>query len=72
MRLRPKVKTTLMKLLDDFDRWRTLVDSMDHAELAAQVIEESGYMEMWKQDKNPDSPGRIENLKELISGMEGI
>ncbi len=68
--LRPKVKTTLMKLLDDFDRWRTLVDSMDHAELAAQVIEESGYMEMWKQDKNPDSPGRIENLKELISGMQ--
>ena len=68
--LRPKVKTTLMKLLDDFDRWRTLVDSMDHAELAAQVLDESGYMEMWKQDKNPDSPGRIENLKELITGMQ--
>ncbi len=68
--LRPKVKTILMKLLDDFDRWRTLVDSMDHAELAAQVLDESGYMEMWKQDKNPDSPGRIENLKELISGMQ--
>jgi len=68
--LRPKVKTTLMKLLDDFDRWRTLVDSTDHAELAAQVLDESGYMEMWKQDKNPDSPGRIENLKELISGMQ--
>ncbi len=67
--LRPKVKTTLMKLHDDFERWRSLVDSMHHAELAALILDESGYMEMWKKDKNPDSPGRIENLKELIAGM---
>lgn len=67
--LRPKVKATLMKLLDDFARWRSLVDSMDHAQLAAQVLEESGYMQMWKEDKTPEAPGRLENLKELISGM---
>ncbi len=68
--LRPKVKTTLMKLLDDFGRWRSLVDSTNHAELAAQVLDESGYMQMWKEDKTPEAPGRLENLKELISGMQ--
>ncbi|MCB1721222.1 MAG: UvrD-helicase domain-containing protein [Rhodospirillales bacterium] len=68
--LRPKVKTTLMKLLDDFGRWRSLVETMDHAELAAQVLDESGYMQMWKEDKAPEAPGRLENLKELISGMQ--
>ncbi len=68
--LRPKVKTTLMKLLDDFSRWRSLVDTMNHAELAAQVLDESGYMQMWKEDKTPEAPGRLENLKELISGMQ--
>ena len=68
--LRPKVKTTLMKLLDDFARWRSLVDTMNHAELAAQVLDESGYMQMWKEDKTPEAPGRLENLKELISGMQ--
>lgn len=68
--LRPKVKTTLMKLLDDFSRWRSLVETMDHAELAAQVLDESGYMQMWKEDKTPEAPGRLENLKELISGMQ--
>jgi DNA helicase-2/ATP-dependent DNA helicase PcrA len=67
--LRPKVKTTLMKLLDDFGRWRSLVDTMNHAELAAQILDESGYMQMWKEDKTPEAPGRLENLKELISGM---
>ena len=68
--LRPKVKATLMKLLDDFSRWRSLVETMNHAELATQVLDESGYMEMWKQDKTPEAPGRLENLKELISGMQ--
>ncbi len=68
--LRPKVKTTLMKLLDDFGRWRSLVDSMPHADLAALMLEESGYMQMWKDDKTPEGPGRLENLKELISGMQ--
>jgi len=68
--LRPKVKTTLMKLLDDFGRWRSLVDSMNHAELAAQVLDESGYMAMWQADKTPEAPGRLENLKELVSGMQ--
>ncbi|MEZ5918395.1 MAG: UvrD-helicase domain-containing protein [Alphaproteobacteria bacterium] len=67
--LRPKVKTTLMKLLDDFARWRSLAGQMNHAELAAQILEESGYMQMWKEDKTPEAPGRLENLKELVSGM---
>lgn len=67
--LRPKVKGTLMKLLDDFARWRSLIDNMHHAELAALVLEESGYMQMWKEDKTPEAPGRLENLKELVSGM---
>ena len=68
--LRGKVKGTLMKLLDDFARWRSLLSTMKHAELAALVLEESGYMEMWKLDKTPEAPGRIDNLKELIGGMQ--
>lgn len=68
--LRPKVRSTLMALLDDFGRWRSLIETMNHAELAAQILDESGYMQMWKEDKTPEAPGRLENLKELISGMQ--
>ena len=25
---------------------------------------------MWQHDKSPEAPGRLENLKELISGLE--
>ncbi len=68
--LKPKVRATLMKLMDDFERWRGLVSSTHHAALAGIVLDESGYTDMWKADKAPDSPGRLENLKELVSGME--
>lgn len=68
--LRAKVRGELMKLLDDFARWRSLLETMNHAELAAQVLEDSGYMQMWKTDKTPEAPGRLENLKELIGGMQ--
>jgi DNA helicase II / ATP-dependent DNA helicase PcrA len=68
--LKPKIKSTLQKLMDDFARWRSLVSTMNHAELAALLLDESGYMQMWKTDKSPEAPGRIENLKELVSGMQ--
>ena len=68
--IKPKVRETLGKLMDDFERWRSLIPNMPHAELAAQILDESGYMAMWKTDKTPEAPGRIENLKELIGGMQ--
>ncbi|MCB9990236.1 MAG: UvrD-helicase domain-containing protein [Rhodospirillales bacterium] len=68
--LRPKVKETLGRLMDDFARWRSLLDSMKHTDLAGQVLDESGYMAMWQSSKDVDAPGRVENLKELVAGME--
>jgi DNA helicase-2/ATP-dependent DNA helicase PcrA len=68
--LKPKVRGTLMKLIDDFERWKSLISAVHHSELAATVLDESGYNEMWKQDKAPDAPGRLENLRELVSAMD--
>ncbi len=68
--LKSKARGTLMKLIDDFERWRGMMSVMNHATLAAQILDDSGYNDMWKMDKSPDSPGRLENLKELVSGMD--
>lgn len=68
--LKPAVRGHLMKLIDSFERWKSLADAMHHSELAAIILDESGYNEMWKLDKAPDSPGRLENLKELVSAMD--
>ncbi len=68
--LRPKVKSTLLKLIDDFERWKSLMSTMDQAELASLILEESGYNAMWKADKSIEAPGRLENLTELVSAMQ--
>ena len=41
--LKPKARTTLRMLLADFDRWRDLVPTMSHTELAEIILDESGY-----------------------------
>lgn len=68
--LKPKVRGTLMKLVDDFERWQSRVSDTHHGELAKIILDESGYTAMWQGDKSPEAPGRLENLKELVSGME--
>ncbi|RAU20704.1 DNA helicase II [Paramagnetospirillum kuznetsovii] len=68
--LKPKPRQGLAKFVEDVGRWRSLLDSMPHAELAATILEESGYQEMWRNDKAPDAPGRVENLKELVAALE--
>jgi DNA helicase II / ATP-dependent DNA helicase PcrA len=34
------------------------------------VLDESGYTQMWMQDKSAEAPGRLENLKELVSALD--
>ncbi len=67
--LRPQARRTLLALVDDFDRWRGLMAVSPHAELAAQILEESGYTEMWRMSRAVDAPGRLENLRELVVAL---
>jgi DNA helicase II / ATP-dependent DNA helicase PcrA len=68
--LKPKVRSTLHNVVDLFTRWTSLLETKPHTELAEQILEESGYTDMWKNDRSADAPGRLENLKELIRSME--
>jgi len=69
--LSPRYRRPLADLVANFDRWRALNDAGDtsHLDLAEQILEESGYTDMWRADKNPDSPGRLDNLKELVRAL---
>ena len=62
----------LGKLVDGLDRWaRDLrAGAISHIELAEMILEESGYTDMWQNDKTPEAPGRLENLKELVKALE--
>ena len=68
--LKAKARNSLRSLMESFARWRGQLDALPQAELAAIILEESGYTEMWQRERSPDAPGRLENLKELLRSME--
>ena len=68
--LKPTPRRTLTQLVRDLERWRAMVETTAHTELAQIVLEESGYTDMWRNDKSIEAPGRLDNLKELIPAME--
>ena len=68
--LKPKQRQTLRGLLGEFSRWASMIDTTAHHELAQTVLEESGYTDMWQNDRSPDAAGRLDNLKELVRSME--
>ncbi|MBZ9994586.1 ATP-dependent helicase [Mesorhizobium sp. BH1-1-4] len=68
--LKPKPRAALREVAANFERWQKALETTPHTELAETILEESGYTDMWKNDRSVEAPGRLENLKELIRSME--
>jgi DNA helicase-2/ATP-dependent DNA helicase PcrA len=62
-----KVKNAMTELINNFNEWRKIAPAVSPDDLATQVLEDSGYIDMLKNDSSVEAPGRLENLKELIS-----
>ena len=62
----------LRAFCDGVGRWNAASRQQDynHIALAETILEESGYTEMWVNDKTPEAAGRLENLKELVKALE--
>ncbi len=67
--LRPAARNALAGFIAALDRWRAEADRLSHTDLAQVVLDESGYTQMWQNDRSPDAAGRLENLKELVVAM---
>ena len=64
-----KLRENLRSLLAGFSTWRDLLAAKGPVAALEAVLEESGYLAMWKADKSPEAPGRLENLKELVRAL---
>jgi DNA helicase II / ATP-dependent DNA helicase PcrA len=64
----------LRAFVQGIDRWHAATRQAGHShiELAELILDESGYTAMWQNDKTPEAPGRLENLKELVKALEGF
>ncbi len=62
-------RRSLLNFVDTIDRWARDAKDMAPADLAELVLEESGYIDMWKNSKSPQAGGKLDNLKELIQAV---
>ncbi len=67
--IKPQARNALRRFNRDLERWRGAARELDQVELAQTVLDESGYTGMWRDDRSPDAPGRLENLKELVAAL---
>ncbi|WP_313534653.1 UvrD-helicase domain-containing protein [Sphingomonas sp.] len=68
--LTPQARRSLGNLIGDMARWRSMVDDLQHPDLARIILDESGYTAMWQADRTAEAAGRLENLNELVRAME--
>ncbi|WP_445193390.1 ATP-dependent helicase [Sphingomonas sp. Tas61C01] len=68
--LTAQARRSLGNLVGDIARWRDMARDLPHAELARQLLDESGYTAMYQAEKSTEAAGRLENLSELVRAME--
>ena len=68
--LTPQARRSLGSFVGDLARWRDRAAQLPHAELARQILDESGYTAMLQAERSTESAGRLENLSELARAME--
>ncbi len=59
-------KKSLGQFIGAVERWSRDAKDMTPAEIAELVLEESGYVDMWKTSKSAQADGKLDNLKELV------
>ncbi|MFT9025050.1 ATP-dependent helicase [Acetobacter indonesiensis] len=64
-----KMADQVAKLMDVLATTRDILAREGHVVAVEHLLEESGYLEMWRNDRSPEAPGRLENLKELVRAL---
>lgn len=67
--IKGKTADVICGLLDNFDKWEKLQEHSAHWEVVKTMLEESGYIQMWKDENTEESRDRIENINELLSSL---
>lgn len=63
-------KTRVKEFIEAVDDFRIDIGRLSIHELALRLLEDSGYMMMWQEEKTDEAQERVENIFELISAIK--
>ena len=68
--IKPKTKISLGYFVELTERWNSLITERSHYDMAEIILEDSGYLEMLRNDDAITAAGRLDNIKELFRSIE--
>ena len=68
--IKPKTKISLGYFVELTERWNSLITERSHYDMAEIILEDSGYLEMLRNDDTITAAGRLDNIKELFRSIE--
>lgn len=63
-------KGKLSTFINIIEKHTLMLKNKDHFEVAGSMLDDIGYTEMLQNEKTPESEGRLENLKKLITDIK--
>ena len=67
--LHAAARRAFVNFVETVDRWARDAQDMAPSDLTELILEESGYIDMWKTSKSPTAPGKLDNIKELVQAV---
>ncbi|MBA8667518.1 UvrD-helicase domain-containing protein [Holosporaceae bacterium 'Namur'] len=68
--LKGKAGQSLAELMQQFGRWTETLKTLSHTETVDLMLNESGYIDMWKTEATEEARERLDNVRELIRSLE--
>ena len=65
-----KAENSLKKLVGLIFHWNKLINEEDKIDIAEIIVEDSGYLDMLRNDKSLTAEGRVDNVYELFRSLE--
>jgi DNA helicase-2/ATP-dependent DNA helicase PcrA len=62
-------KQPIELFIQQLDQWREALRYRDFPEIVEQLLQESGYLAMWKAERSEEANGRIDNIRELVKAL---
>ncbi|MBS1037175.1 ATP-dependent helicase [Gluconobacter cerinus] len=67
--LKGKSKEALTSLMEAFQRAKATLEAEGQVVAVEQLLEDSGYLQMWRDDRSVEAPGRLDNIRELLRAI---
>ncbi|MBS1031065.1 UvrD-helicase domain-containing protein [Gluconobacter cerinus] len=67
--LKGKSKEALTSLMEAFQRAKATLETEGQVVAVEQLLEDSGYLQMWRDDRSVEAPGRLDNIRELLRAI---